>query len=360
MHGGPSPHTGAVDLAKTPQDAAPHGAAAADHRAADVSADDGRVADRRDAGASHRERAVLPVPLQDALDDFAGHLEVAQGVSAHTVRAYTGDVEAMLRHAVRHGAGTLADLDLATLRSWLTVQSERGLARATLARRGAAARAFFDWARRARLVETDPAVRLASPRVPRTLPTVLAEDAAARLLDAARDAASDGAPARLREWAAAELLYGAGVRVGELAGVDVDDVDLGQRVVRVLGKGSKERMVPFGVPAGRAVRRWLDDGRPALVTARTGPALLVGDRGGRWGQRQVREAVHRLARAAGVEDVAPHDLRHSAATHLLAGGSDLRSVQEILGHSSLATTQRYTHVTAERLRSSFEQAFPRA
>ncbi|MGO1242352.1 MAG: tyrosine-type recombinase/integrase, partial [Cellulosimicrobium funkei] len=147
---------------------------------------------------------------------------------------------------------------------------------------------------------------------------------------------------------------------GELAGVDVDDVDLAQRVVRVLGKGDKERVVPFGVPAARAVSRWLDVGRPALVTARSGPALLLGDRGGRWGQRQVREAVHRLAAAAGVDDVAPHDLRHSAATHLLAGGSDLRSVQEILGHSSLATTQRYTHVTAERLRTSFEQAFPRA
>lgn len=302
----------------------------------------------------------LPGPLRDALADFTVHLEVAQGTSVHTVRAYTGDVEALLRHAVRHGAATVADVDLAALRSWLTVQSERGLARATLARRGAAARAFFDWARRTGVVATDPASRLASPRVSRTLPTVLAVDAAARLLDVARDAASDDEPARLREWAAAELLYGAGVRVGELAGADVDDVDLGQRVVRVLGKGAKERVVPFGVPAGRAVQRWLDVGRPALVTERTGAALLVGDRGGRWGQRQVRDAVHRLAQSAGVDDVAPHDLRHSAATHLLAGGSDLRSVQEILGHSSLATTQRYTHVTAERLRSSFEQAFPRA
>ncbi|MGO1333443.1 tyrosine-type recombinase/integrase, partial [Cellulosimicrobium funkei] len=246
------------------------------------------------------------------------------------------------------------------LRAWLTTQSERGLARATLARRGAAARAFFDWARRTGRVDSDPAARLASPRVPRTLPTVLAVDAAARLLDDAREAAVDGEPARLREWAAVELLYGAGIRAGELAGVDVDDVDLAQRVVRVLGKGDKERVVPFGVPAARAVSRWLDVGRPALVTARSGPALLLGDRGGRWGQRQVREAVHRLAAAAGVDDVAPHDLRHSAATHLLAGGSDLRSVQEILGHSSLATTQRYTHVTAERLRTSFEQAFPRA
>ncbi|KFD44129.1 recombinase XerC [Cellulosimicrobium sp. MM] len=297
--------------------------------------------------------------MRAALADFAAHLEVAQGTSAHTVRAYTGDVESLLRHAVRHGAAAPRDVDLAALRAWLTTQSERGLARATLAARRGGARVLRLGAATGR-VDSDPAARLASPRVPRTLPTVLAVDAAARLLDDAREAAVDGEPARLREWAAVELLYGAGIRVGELAGVDVDDVDLAQRVVRVLGKGDKERVVPFGVPAARAVTRWLDVGRPALVTARSGPALLLGDRGGRWGQRQVREAVHRLAAAAGVDDVAPHDLRHSAATHLLAGGSDLRSVQEILGHSSLATTQRYTHVTAERLRTSFEQAFPRA
>lgn len=303
----------------------------------------------------------LPPEMARALDDFAAHLTVERGTSEHTVRAYAGDVDHLLRHAAAEGAATLDAIGLSTLRSWLTGLSERGLARATLARRGAAARAFFDWARTTGRVPVDPAARLASPRVPRTLPTVLAVDAAARLLDAARAAADDDAtPPRLREWAAAELLYGAGIRVGELAGVDVDDVDLGDRTVRVLGKGDKERVVPFGVPAARAVRRWLDVGRPALVTARSGAALLLGDRGGRWGPRQVREAVHRLAAAAGVDDVAPHDLRHSAATHLLAGGSDLRSVQEILGHSSLATTQRYTHVTAERLRSSFEQAFPRA
>ncbi len=328
-----------------------------DHESRQQDADGGptpAVAGESDA------RAPLPRGMQDALDEFTTHLELDRGVSTHTVRAYVGDVDGLLRHAVRQGAGSLAAVDLAMLRSWLTVLSERGLARTTLARRGAAARAFFDWARTTGRVTTDPAARLASPRVARTLPTVLAVDAAARLLDVARAAADEGEPARLREWAAAELLYGAGVRVGELAGVDVDDVDLDLRTVRVLGKGAKERVVPFGVPAARAVGRWLGDGRPALVTDRSGAALFLGDRGGRWGQRQARDAVHRLAAAAGVDDVAPHDLRHSAATHLLAGGSDLRSVQEILGHSSLATTQRYTHVTAERLRSSFEQAFPRA
>ncbi|MBD8079287.1 tyrosine recombinase XerC [Cellulosimicrobium arenosum] len=310
------------------------------------------------------ELARLPPALARALDDFVGHLEVSRGVSRHTARAYRGDVASMLQHAARDGVGELDDVDLARLRSWLTTLSEQGLARSTLARRGAAVRVFFSWARHDGRVAADPAARLASPRVVRALPTVLAEDAAARMLDIARDAARDAAaedePARLREWAAAELLYGAGVRVGELVGADVDSLDPDARTVRVVGKGDKERVVPFGVPAARAAAAWLERGRPALVGVRSGAALLLGDRGGRWGQRQVRDAVHRLARAAGVEDVAPHDLRHSAATHLLAGGSDLRSVQEILGHSSLATTQRYTHVTAERLRSSYEQAFPRA
>ncbi len=301
------------------------------------------------------------------LTEFATYLTIRRGRSPHTARAYVSDVADLLAFARRHGADTLAGIDIGKLRAWLAAQSHRGLARTTLARRGASARAFFAWAVDRGLLDVDPASRLASPRTGRTLPTVLGVNAAARLLDVARDAAnptgpdaSGARPARLREWAAAELLYGAAIRVAELVGLDVDDVDLGERTVRVLGKGDKERVVPFGRPAARAVERWLAAGRPLLVGPTTGAALLVGDRGGRWGQRQAREAVHRLAIRAGVPDVAPHDLRHSAATHLLAGGSDLRSVQEILGHASLATTQRYTHVTAERLRASFEQAFPRA
>ncbi len=306
----------------------------------------------------------LPGPLALALDGFLAHLAHQRGLSAHTRRAYRADVAALLRYAARHGAADLEKLDIALLRGWLAAQAERGLARATLARRGAAARAFLRWAYRTGLVATDPSARLASPKVPRTLPTVLSPEAAARLLDLARDDAGaaepDDRPAALRAWAAAELLYGSGIRVGELVAVDVGDVDPSERLVRVLGKGGKERVVPFGVPAARAVTLWLDEGRPALARAATGPALLVGDRGGRWGQRQVRESVHRLAARAGVDDVAPHALRHSAATHLLAGGSDLRSVQEVLGHADLATTQRYTHVDAERLRRVYAQAFPRA
>lgn len=310
------------------------------------------------------ELPALPAALADAVDGFTEHLHSQRGHSVHTRRAYRADVTALLRYAVRHGATDLAAVDLAVLRGWLAAQADRGLARATLARRGAAARAFLRWAHRSGLVATDPSVRLASPRVPRTLPTVLTPDAAARMLDTARDDAHDAGPddqpAALRAWVAAELLYGSGIRVGELVAIDVPDVDPRERLVRVLGKGGKERVVPFGLPAARAVEEWLDRGRPVLAHAGSGPALLVGDRGGRWGQRQAREAVHRLAARAGVDDVAPHALRHSAATHLLQGGSDLRSVQEVLGHANLATTQRYTHVDPERLRQVFSQAFPRA
>ena len=306
----------------------------------------------------------LPEEFAHATRRFATHLHAQRGHSAHTRRAYVADVTDMLRYAARHGRSSLRSLDLATLRGWLAAQSDRGLARSTLARRGASARAFLRWAARTGLVEQDVSERLVSPKVPRSLPTVLDVDAAAALLDVAREAAREAdeehRPGALRAWTAAELLYGAGIRVGELVSVDVSHVDQGERLVRVLGKGGKERVVPFGIPAARAVREWLADGRRELVTAASGDAFLVGERGGRWGARQVRESVHRLAALAGVQDIAPHALRHSAATHLLQGGSDLRSVQEVLGHASLATTQRYTHVDDARLRSVYSQAFPRA
>lgn len=294
------------------------------------------------------------------LAEFATYLGVQRGLSEHTVRAYTGDVRHLFEFAAARGCGSVQQIDLAVLRAWLAEMAASSLSRATLARRGAATRTFFDWARHVGHVSTNPALRLASARPGRTLPTVLGVQNVAVLLDTARELAADGDPMRLRDWAAAELLYATGVRVGELVGLDVDDVDLEERTARVLGKGSKERVVPFGLPAARALRQWLRRGRPALVTATSGAALFLGRRGGRADQRQIRTAVHDLCGAAGVADIAPHALRHSAATHLLHGGSDLRSVQEVLGHASLATTQRYTHVSAERLRASYQLAHPRA
>ncbi|UJP38674.1 tyrosine recombinase XerC [Cellulomonas palmilytica] len=290
------------------------------------------------------------------LAEFSTYLSSVRGLSPHTVRAYVGDVDALLAYAARHGARALTDVDLATLRAWLASMAADQRSRATLARRGASARTFFGWATRTGHVAADPALRLASPRTAATLPAVLSQDSARHALDALAELAHDEEPLSVRDWAMLELLYATGVRVGELCGADVGDVDLAQRTVRVTGKGDKQRVVPFGVPAARALEAWL---RVRGQVADAGHALFVGARGGRVDQRQVRTVVHRATSATGV-DLAPHGMRHSAATHLLEGGSDLRSVQEILGHSSLSTTQRYTHVSAERLRSAYAQAHPRA
>ncbi len=304
---------------------------------------------------------VLGGEAQDALEEFARHLRAERGRSTHTERAYAGDVRSLLVFAAARGHDVLAGIDLPLLRSWLAAMTSAGLARATIARRAAAARAFCAWAARSGRLPHDPAVRLASPRRDRSLPGVLAQAQAGALLAVAEAAADDGDPVHLRDLAALELLYATGIRVGELVGLDVDDVDLERRVVRVLGKGAKERVVPFGEPAGRAVRAWLERGRPALAGAVSGPALLLGRRGRRADQRQVREAVHHLvAHVPGADDIGPHGLRHSAATHLLEGGADLRSVQELLGHATLQTTQIYTHVSVERLKATYEQAHPRA
>ena len=297
--------------------------------------------------------------VTEVVDAFGTHLRAARGLSAHTVRAYCGDVRHLIAHARRHGADW-DQVDLTVLRGWLATMVSAGYTRATVARRGAAVRAFYAWALADGRTDTDPSLRLVTAAPRSALPVALGVEPTARLVETAREAAASGDPVALRDWACLELLYATGVRVGELVGLDVDDVDHGAQTVRVIGKGDKERVVPFGGPAWRALRRWLDAGRPALATATSGPALLLGVRGRRLDQRQVRSIVHRAARTAEVEDVAPHGLRHTAATHLLAGGSDLRSVQEILGHASLATTQRYTHVSADRLRQSYRLAHPRA
>jgi site-specific recombinase XerD len=334
----------------------------------------------------------LPAELQQALTAFDRHLAAERGLSPHTVRAYLGDVSSLLRHAADHGCVRLTDLGLAGLRSWLADQQRAGQARATIARRAAAARAFTAYAHRRGWLASDPGAKLAAPKVRRRLPQVLAADQMAAVLAAPAEPAGRPAPASgdtalpgdtpypdgqgpaemlaspevsaavsVRDTAIMELLYATGIRVSELCGLDLGDLDEGRRTVRVLGKGSKERVVPVGVPAVRAVRAWLASGRPVLVTARTGGALFAGARGGRIDPRTVRRVVHaRIALAGSVPDTSPHGLRHSAATHLLEGGADLRSVQEILGHSSLATTQIYTHVSIERLLSAYRQAHPRA
>jgi integrase/recombinase XerC len=291
------------------------------------------------------------------VDAFERHLRLERSMSSHSVRGYVTDVVGLLDHVAGLGYQDLRDLDVAVLRGWLARLHAGGAARTTLARRTAAARAFTAYALREGWLGSDPGLHLVTPRARRSLPPVLHQHEAGALMDTA-DARS---PTGLRDRLILELLYATGIRVAELVRLDIDDLDRGRRVARVIGKGDKERAVPYGVPAQRAVEEWLRAGRPELVTAASGPALVLGDRGGRIDPRSVRRVVHRqIALIEGAPDIGPHGLRHSAATHLLEGGADLRSVQELLGHSSLATTQLYTHVSIERLRSAYRQAHPRA
>ncbi len=303
-----------------------------------------------------------PDGLEVALERFVRHLTLELGRSPHTVRAYQGDVKAMLGHArSESGVRRVDELSLALLRSWLGSQAAIGVSRTTLARRTSAVRTFTAWALRTGLAATDVGARLQAPRAHRVLPTVLRPEQAAHVLAAAAAGAAQHDPVALRDHLVLELLYATGVRVGELCLVDVDDVDDGRRLLRVHGKGGKERSVPFGVPAERALRAWRQHGRAHLAVATSGSALLLGTRGGRLDQRAVRRVVHQSVTAVpGVPDLAPHGMRHSAATHLVEGGADLRVVQELLGHATLSSTQLYTHVTVERLRTVHDRAHPRA
>jgi len=299
--------------------------------------------------------------LPAVLVDYERHLVSERDLAPHTVRAYLSDVAGLLEHADRLGKSDLAELDLRTLRSWLAHQQVTGRSRTTLARRATAVRVFTAWLARTGRIPTDVGASLRSPKAHQTLPPVLRQDEARELVTGLAHLADEESPLGLRDLAILELLYATGVRVGELVALDLDDLDRSRHVLRVLGKGRKERTVPYGQPAARAVDAWLSRGRPQLVAPGAGAALFLGARGGRIDQRAVRTLVHRrIADVPGAPDIGPHGLRHTAATHLLEGGADLRSVQELLGHASLATTQLYTHVSTDRLRQAYRQAHPRA
>lgn len=300
----------------------------------------------------------------DAIAAYARHLDTDRGFSDHTLRAYRGDLVDLARFAELTGADTTEQLDLELLRDWLWRGSGAGLAKSTLGRRSAAARGFSAWLVSVGAAATDAGARLKAPRADQHLPRVLTRTQIDGILASLTRLADTGDPVAVRDLAIVELLYASAIRVSELAGLRVGDVDAARLTVRVLGKGSKERVVPFGVPAARALDAYLTSARPALrAGSATGdPGILfLGARGGAVSTRTVYELVARLLHEVpGSGPSGPHALRHTAATHLLDGGADLRAVQEILGHASLSTTQIYTHVSAERLRQSYLTAHPRA
>lgn len=300
--------------------------------------------------------------LSEASAAYLRSLDLERGVSGHTLRAYAGDLESLRSFIEQRGAEPdPALLDLELLREWVWSLSEAGLASASLARRVSTARGFTAWLARTGRAPGDAGARLRAPRPDRHLPRVLSRAQADALLEDLTDRAASDDPGALRDLAVVELLYASALRVSELVGLDLDDVDSARRVVRVLGKGAKERVVPFGRPAARALEAYLQRGRPALAGERSPSAVFLGARGGRLSTRAVYGLVAGLlADIPGSGPAGPHAFRHSAATHLLDGGADLRAVQEILGHASLGTTQIYTHVSAERLAAAYRTAHPRA
>lgn len=330
----------------------------------------------------------------ELLHDYCLFLKDNKGLSPRSLKAYESDVGQCLHFLCLHGRTDIQSINTDHLRMWMSYES-RKVAKSSLARKIVAVRGFFTYLYTHKLIPSNPARHLGTPKLPKTLPAVLTQKQAVRLMGQAeevyerdRDGQADRAETGkakaelskaeaekktlldMRDDAIMEVLYATGIRVAELVSLDVNDIDFTTRTVKVTGKGNKQRVVPFGKPAAEALDRWIRQGRDGLLdqaapsaaqgSAADRSAVFLGSRGKRINQRQVREVVHRLAREAGVPDISPHALRHSAATHLLDGGADLREVQEMLGHSSLQTTQRYTHVSMEQLTKKYKQAFPRA
>ena len=297
--------------------------------------------------------------LMATLDEFRLFLSNMSGRSPHTVRAYSADVERLFQVMAANDCNSLNDLTLSVLRIWLASEFETH-SPATTARRVASVRAFTAWAVKTKKLDSDVGLMLVPPKSKKSLPHYLTNEQVNEVLTVASVASDDDSPIGIRNLAIIETLYATGIRVSELVGLDVLDLNFTDLTLRVTGKGNKERVVPFGIPAKEALERWLEIGRPEILKD-SNPALFLGTRGKRIDQRVVREMIYDvLGHLSDAPLMGPHGLRHTAATHLVEGGADLRTVQELLGHASLATTQVYTHVSAARLKSAYEQAHPRA
>lgn len=295
--------------------------------------------------------------LQRAVDEFIVYLAAERSYSPHTVTAYRADTSSLLDYTDELGITNVEGLSLELLRDWLWKSSLHGLSKKTLTRRSSSVRSLTAWLRRMDYTPTDVGTRLESPKTDTSLPRVVSEPQMREIFSSLQlRANSDDAQQGARDLAIVEVLYASGIRVSELVGLDVNDVDNERRTLRVMGKGAKERVVPFGAPAADALAGYVGRRPPAS----SGP-LFLGARGARLSTRAVYRVVAALLETLdGSGPAGPHVLRHTAATHLLDGGADLRIVQELLGHASMGTTQIYTHVSVERLRSSYAQAHPRA
>ena len=298
--------------------------------------------------------------FESALERYQAHLEASRGYSKHTVKGYLTDLADLVDFLEVSGITTPSAIDLESLRAWLYTLSERNMAKSSMARKTASVRSFTAWLYEQGDLALDPGLRLRTPKTGKTLPKVATREAMAELLGELELASESGEPQAIQKLLIVELLYATGARVSELSGLNLDDIDETRRLVRVTGKGNKQRMIPYGVPAQMAIERWLRLGRPALVSPNTSFELLLNSKGKRLGTRQIFEVVANALAGTALGAAGPHTLRHTAATHLLDGGADLRAVQELLGHASLGTTQIYTHVSIDRLKEGYKSAHPRA
>ena len=298
------------------------------------------------------------------IDAWGVYLRANLAVSEHTLRAYASDLRAFIVYCQVDELSTeniRSVVTLRAIRAWLASLVQQGKLRSTISRRTASIRSFTAWAYRRGYLDSDPGLLVTSARGDQKLPQVQTPSDTAELLSyAATCAREENSPAAIRDWAILETIYATGIRVSEVCSLDTTSIDQQGMTLRVIGKGNKERVVPFTRACLSALQAWLSHGRPSLAIPEAGRALFVGDKGRRIDPRVIRAMIHRMCAQAGVRDLAPHALRHTAATHILAGGADLRAVQEMLGHSSLQTTQRYTHVDAQRLSAIYKQAHPRA
>lgn len=302
----------------------------------------------------------MATTFDQALVDYSTHLSSAKGYSPNTVKAYLADIQDLCTSMSLQPEDLVTKLELDVLRGWLWRVSEKGASRATIARKSAAARSFCGWLHKSGHLTQDPGLRLRSPKASRTLPKVVSRESLKQVFSWLETKATMDNPTGLRDLAVVELLYATGARVSELVSLDLGSVDFSRNIVRLMGKGSKERMVPFGQPARDALENWMRLGRNNFANENAALALFLNSRGQRIGVRQVYSLVAGLLQETATGVAGPHALRHSAATHLLDGGADLRAVQELLGHASLGTTQIYTHVSIERLRDGYKNAHPRA